>query len=307
MNLKPRTTQPREPIDRVILLGHSGFIGAEIARQLNESAPAVSVVGHSLGTLDLTCPADVERLAPDCRSGTAFVICAGIKRQLGDSLETFEQNLAIARNLCRLFERHTPGRVIFFSSTAVYGEEIDSLAISEQTSVHPTSWYGIAKYSSERLLARTLLPNSAASLLVVRPPLVYGPGDRGGFYGPSGFCQKALSGEPITLWGDGSELREFVFVGDVARVVVTSLFRSESFVLNVVSGTSCSYRDIIAEIERQTARRLIVQIRPRSRPRVDHQFLPGRVRSIFPEIRFHTLAEGVERTLASLPCLARAA
>src|SRR5256885_1807933 len=85
------------------------------------------------------------------------------------------------------------------------------------------------------------LTKPATSLLILRPALVYGPEEPGYYYGPSGFLQKARAGAPITLWGDGSELREFLFIDDVVDVTTRLLCGGACGVLNVVSGASYTY------------------------------------------------------------------
>ena len=57
------------------------------------------------------------------------------------------------------------------------------------------------------------------SLLILRPALVYGKEDLSYSYGPTGFIYKAINFEELVLWGDGSELREFIYVEDVAKIV----------------------------------------------------------------------------------------
>jgi len=64
--------------------------------------------------------------------GTAVIMCAAIKRQLGDDLDTFSRNVAMAVNLCRVLEKRPVARFMFFSSAAVYGEEITSLQITRK-------------------------------------------------------------------------------------------------------------------------------------------------------------------------------
>jgi UDP-glucose 4-epimerase len=80
-----------------------------------------------------------------------LVLAAAVKKQFGDTLEAHRQNMAIIENVCRLLEAYPVRRVIFMSSAAVYGEETENTDISELTPVNPTSFYGINKYTGERL------------------------------------------------------------------------------------------------------------------------------------------------------------
>src|SRR5439155_25194950 len=79
---------------RIVLLGHTGYIGSRLAAAFEAAAPDVPLVGRSAPTLDLTrqdSSAALEQLLDrDC----VLVVCAAIKKQLGDSPEIFAQNLA---------------------------------------------------------------------------------------------------------------------------------------------------------------------------------------------------------------------
>lgn len=225
------------------------------------------------------------------------MLLAAVKRQFGDTLEMFQQNVSIVENICRLLENHPIRRLIFLSSAAVYGEETENLCISEQTPINPTSYYGIAKYSGERLLRKVCVANQLTSLVCLRPPLVYGPGDKGKTYGPSGFVAAALEGAPITLWGDGMERREFVYIDDLCCLIeelVDAKFDGE---LNVVSGTSYCFADVVAVLKVKFPS-LTVNSRPRSKQKANNIFDARKVKSLLPPgFRFTSLEEGLSRVI----------
>lgn len=284
---------------RLLLLGHTGFIGSHLVRFFRAHAPHVEVVGRSLSAIDLTNQRDVELLAELCGPDTAVLMCAAIKRQFGDNLDTFSQNVMMVMNLCRLLQSRPVGRLVFFSSAAVYGEEIHNPRITEQTPVHPASFYGMAKYTSECLFRKIFKVHRDAvgsSLLIVRPALIYGPGDSGGTYGPSGFVRSALKREPIILWGDGTERREFLFIDDVVQAVSRLTFHDYDGVVNLVSGTSNTFRDAVDAVARLAGSELRVTSRPRTKDKVDNGFSNEMFRSLVPDLVFTSLEEGTRRT-----------
>jgi UDP-glucose 4-epimerase len=280
---------------RIVLLGQTGYIGSRLADAFRSAAPDVPIVGRSAPTLDLTrqeAPAALEQLLdPDC----ALVICAAIKKQLGDSPEIFEQNLAMVLNICRAAAARPVRRIVFFSSASVYGEDVQHGIIDESTAVQPTSFYGIGKFTAERLLLRMAAQHPAASLLIVRPALVYGPQEPAYYYGPSGFLRAALSGSPITLWGDGEELREFLFVDDVVALTTRLTLGDATGVLNIASGISYTYTSALATVARLTGRQPAVTTRPRTKGKVDHRFDPSRLMRTCPGFVFTTMEEGLRR------------
>jgi nucleoside-diphosphate-sugar epimerase len=280
----------------IIILGHSGFIGSNLERLL-EKSNNWSIIGRSLPDVDLTQAGQADLLIPFLESSRTLVLAAAVKRQFGDTLETFQANVEIVKNVCRLLESYPVKRVIFLSSAAVYGEETENISIDELTRVNPTSYYGISKYTAECLLKKTCA--NKTSLVCLRPPLVYGPNDPGQTYGPSGFSTAAKEGRPITLWGDGSELREFIFIDDLCRLIKLIADSEYEFEgeINAVSGTPYCFKDIVSILKSKFPN-LAVDTRSRSREKVDNAFDASKIKSMLPpSFRFTPLKEGLDHLL----------
>lgn len=281
---------------RIVVLGSGGFIGSHLCERLKLIAPGTEIVGHALPTLDLTVEEQANSLARLFTPDTAVISLAAIKRQLGDNLDSFTANLRIAENLSRVLARSPVARFIYLSSAAVYGEETTDTRITEATAPRATSYYGMAKLASELLLRKAAEHNGRTSLLCVRPPLIYGPGDQGG-YGPTGFIKSALRDEPIVLWGDGTELREFNYVADAVRALGDLVFHDCTGVLNLASGRSHNYLDALAAVERCMPLREPTTQRPRSKGKADHGFDNARLRALLPGLEFTSLTDGISLTV----------
>jgi len=260
-------------------------------------SPHWDVIGRSLPEIDLTSSEQVAHFAKVLTHASTLVLAAAVKRQFGDTLEVFRQNMSIVENVCKLLETNPIRRVVYLSSAAVYGEETENTRISEATPVNPTSYYGISKYAAERLLRKACTANNQTSLVCLRPPTVYGPGDPGRTYGPSGFSAAALDGAPITLWGDGTELREFMYIDDLCSVIEFAAAGDFDGELNVISGVSYSFAEVIAALREQVPE-VRVETRARSKQKADNAFDSARIASVLPAtFRFTSLRDGLARTL----------
>ncbi|HEY3327336.1 MAG TPA: NAD(P)-dependent oxidoreductase [Novimethylophilus sp.] len=279
---------------KVVVIGHTGFIGRSLVECFRNAFPDLEVLTPP--RIDLSRAEEAARLAPWLTTDSIVVLCAAVKKQLGDSLDIFSTNLRVTENLCRMLEKHPPARVVYFSSASVYGEGSSNLDITESTAINPSTYYGVGKYCAEELLKKTL-EHTRTSLLILRAPLIYGTGDKSRGYGPTGFVWNALySNGDITLWGGGEELREFVFIDDAARIACELALHGYAGVVNIATGTSHSFREILDCLAQHAP--LAVTSKPRSKPRVDQAYRNRLLRELLPGAAFTSLHEGIARLLA---------
>lgn len=282
-------------IKRIVILGHTGFIGKHL-ENFFKNKEDIELIGIDLPSIDLTKDSDVIALKDIFDMQTGIIMCSAIKRDYGDNLNNFLKNILMVVNVCKLLDTHPVGRFIYFSSAAVYGEDIQNLNISESTAINPTSYYGIAKYVSERLLCKAFESKNETALVIIRPPVIYGPGDKP-CYGPSGFVKAALNKEAITLWGGGTEKREFIFISDVVRLINSLVLNKYTGILNVASGKSHTYKEIIDGISSLINSKVEINSRERTKDKVDHGFDNSALLRLFPEFSFTQLEVGIQKTI----------
>jgi UDP-glucose 4-epimerase len=284
---------------KIIVLGHSGFIGSRLITRLAALHPSTPVIGASLTELNLEDAESAERTGQLFDPGATVVMCAAIKRQLGDTADIFLKNMAIVVNFANIVARHPVRRVVYLSSCAVYGEDIENLAITERSSLVARTYYGQSKIAAEWILERTISALPATELGILRPATIYGPGDLPTAYGPSGFLDAAVHGRPITLWGDGSELRELLFIDDVVEVAAAYVTSRHTGPLNLVAGQSYTFRDALNAVEAAVGSLPPVTERPRSKPKVDNVYDNASLRMLLPDTAFTSLRDGVRLMHAS--------
>jgi UDP-glucose 4-epimerase len=143
-------------------------------------------------------------------------------------------------------------KVVFASSAAVYGDVAD-LPVAEEAECHPLSPYGVDKRASELFLRYHTLVHGLAT-----QPLrffnVYGPRqDPSSPYSGviSIFIERAMGGHDLTVYGDGEQTRDFIYVGDVVRAVVGSLLSDrggEGIPVNIATGRSHTINQLASEV-----------------------------------------------------------
>lgn len=279
----------------IIVVGSTGFIGVALLPKLKDCFREYKVTGISSSECNLLVQSEVELLSRHWNPETVLIFCSSIKRQRGDNLDLFRKNIEMVVNLSEQIKHKPVKKLIFFSSAAVYGEDIENNSISEDTLVTPTSYYGISKFTSEKLLQKALSETETA-LVILRPPTIYGPKEKEYSYGPTGFLRKALEKKEIVFWGDGSELREFVFIDDIIHIVKKLITSDFTGVLNTVSGVSYSFKQILENIEILTSNAIKINYKERTKDKVNNGFAPNLIKKILGEYSFHTLESGLKKT-----------
>ena len=195
-------------------------------------------------------------------------------------------------------------KVVFASSAAVYGET-ETVPVTEDVPLRPLSPYGVDKLASELMLRAYASTHGVAST-PLRFFNVYGPRqDPSSPYSGviSIFADRARSGRGITIFGDGQQTRDFVYVGDVARAVVTAALTDagDGTPMNVGTGGETSVRALAETVVALAGADVAIQHAPARAGEI--------VRSVAAVDRLATqldvraevgLRDGLAATLASL-------
>ena len=258
------------PPQRVLVTGGAGFIGSHVAERFARDGWAVRVLDDlssgdaanlaaawKLVRADVADPAAVDAAV----AGTGIVIHLAAFTSVPESFERFEDcyrtNVFGTANVLRACVRHGVRKLVFASSSAVYSD-LPAAPKSEAECPAPTSPYGISKLEGEHLLAaHTEL--DGLGCVALRFFNVYGPRQPANSAYAAAvpiFIERALRGEPLTIYGDGRQTRDFVFVTDVAEAVLRAAQGSESGVFNVGTGHAQEILGLADEIARLTGHAL---------------------------------------------------
>ena len=284
-------------LHKIVIFGSSGFIGTQLEQLLSESF-TVPVLGYSSSECNLLNSEQLAEVLSGCGSGTSIILCSGVGRLQEDSRKSLWKNLTMIENTLSNLPSVGVRNIIFLSSTDVYGMPPRELPITEKTPVAPTDFYGLSKLLSEQLL--TFNPGIKFPVTALRLPGVFGYGDR--FKSIIGhFIQAALEEHELTVFNEGENLRDFVYVDDVAQIVRHFVEHPYAGVVNVATGKSHSIAELLELIGTCVGKRLKIKKEVSTGSRVgDLRFDNTLLMQQFSPLQFTTIADGVKRYLKKL-------
>jgi UDP-glucose 4-epimerase len=168
-----------------------------------------------------------------------------VRRSVADPSFDAQVNVVGFLNLIESARQHGLRRVIFSSTGgAIYGEQ-EKFPAPEDHPLHPVSPYGVAKLATEAYLFFYKV-QYGIDYTALRYGNVYGP--RQDPHGEAGvvaiFCGRMLEGKPCTIYGDGKQTRDYIFVGDVVRANLAAANANVSGAINVGTGIETTVNDL---------------------------------------------------------------
>lgn len=178
---------------------------------------------------------------------------------LGD----LSSNVAATITLLDSLYRKGSGRILFASSGGTVYGKVKEIPINEDHSLSPITAYGAGKVAAEIYLGLyRSLHNVDCRIARISNPFGAGQDISKGQGAATKFLHHALTGEEIVIWGDGTVVRDYVHVSDVADALVSLALKEdlgEEYVFNIGSGQGTSLNEIIFELERALGRELDVR------------------------------------------------
>lgn len=263
----------------VLVTGGAGFIGSHVVGQLLRSGREVTVIDDlSTGRKEnlpsgakLTVKSILAASKQDVAGYDEVVHCsAQVSAFLSveHPADDFRRNAQSTFHLFELLRKHNDGaRVVFTSSRSVHGEIPGDGAADEGYPVSPATIYAVHKAYGE-MLCRSYAGLYGMKFTVLRPSNVYGPGQPywvGGWYDFISYWIKlALEKTPIPICGDGSQVRDYTYVGDISTAFELALKEpraiGETFLL--ASGDGVNLLELASIINRLTKNRAGVKFLP---------------------------------------------
>ena len=229
-------------IKSIFITGGGGFIAPHLLGCLDPSCfvtlhirdvgkatkikprPGLNIVSGPLTEREIS-----GKLPSDC---DAVIHLAGAV-QGADTEAVLDSNVVTTKNVLDIMEKRGIPKLIFMSTAAVWSDSTGT-RLSELTEANPTTLYGYAKLSAERLIADSIGQDKISSAVVLRCNNTYGPGGVQGAV--ANFIARLLKGLPVQIQGDGQQLREPLYVADLIDVILKAFTKDRGLHTFGISG-----------------------------------------------------------------------
>ena len=218
---------------KVLITGGAGFIGATVSRNLRDRGVNVRVLDVTAGDLEgvqyyvgsVLDKYAVNEAVRGCDAVIHLAAMLGVRKTESLRLHCLNINIEGSVNVFDACVMNNVGKVLLSSSSEVYGES-NTDKIDETWPLSPKSVYAVSKLAAEQYLLGYAL-RYGFQHTIVRFFNVYGSGQIAEFVVPR-FVSMALNNQPLTVYGEGSQIRSFCHVDDAANGVERALFSDKS-------------------------------------------------------------------------------
>lgn len=245
----------------VLVTGGAGFLGSHVINTLLAEGDSVVVLDNlSKGKKESVSPkakliiGDIadDKASREALSGVDAVIhmagLAVVPESVEDPILYCQNNVVGTVSFLHTMQKQNVKKIIFSSSATVYGTP-DHLPIEEDAQVHPDNPYGASKASIESFL-QSFHANFGFDVTILRYFNPYGPGEN---HDPEthaipNFIKATLAKTPVPLYWQGEQIRDFIYVDDLAKAHTAVLNKKGLNIYNIGTETGIKIKDVLAKV-----------------------------------------------------------
>ncbi|MGG3449612.1 NAD-dependent epimerase/dehydratase family protein [Domibacillus aminovorans] len=297
---------------KVLVTGGAGFIGSHITEELLLQNHQVAVVDNLSSGKRNQVASGATFYEEDIKNEVLHEIFSdfqpdyvihqaaqvSVAKSLQDPLKDSEENTLATINVLEACVKHNVKKLIFASSAALYGSP-KYLPVDEQHSVNPISFYGLSKKHAETYI-KMFAQYHGLTYTILRYANVYGM--RQDTKGEAGvvatFMKRFLNNQPLSIFGDGAQTRDFIFVKDVAKANVAALTKGENEVINISTEKQTSILNIVNELKAITNSDIFPAFYPESQGDIKDSILANtKAKNMLNWKPDYSFVEGLKETI----------
>jgi nucleoside-diphosphate-sugar epimerase len=277
------------PGEKVLVIGCNGFIGKALSQALCASDFIVDAISSK--DINLVDSKSTSLLAEKIKNCDHLVMLSCLTPDKGKGTDVFMKNILMAKHVCdAILQQEKRPHIVYFSSDAVYN--FDESLVHEETPPCPIDMYGVMHRARELMFLETIAPH----LAIIRPTLVYGPGDSHNSYGPNRFRREAFKEGSITIFGEGEDTRAHIFIDDLVKLTMLILKNNSIGILNGSPDESVRFGELATNVAQFFDKPIKIIKKPRAAEPNHRYFEASLCYSAFPGFTFTSLSEGLSIT-----------
>ena len=302
---------------RIFITGGAGFIGIHLCKKLLELNHDVTVYDNFSNSIRENFDSeinqkvtvvsgdilDISKLVTSMQNHEIVIHLAAqisVPESVKNPKLTFDVNVNGTHNVLESCKKNKISKIIATSTAAVYQNVSEKIILDESSVTEPSSPYGSSKLEMENMI-NDFTQNHNVNAITLRLFNVYGIGQSPEYAGViTKFLSNIRNNNPLTIFGDGFQTRDFVHVNDVVSVIILSINSSNFGLYNVATGKSVTILDLAHLLIEQSKKKLDVVFEEQQKG--DIKFSHASISKINQNLSFsprYTITEGIKSLLKS--------
>lgn len=250
---------------KILITGGAGFIGSNLAKRLVADGHSVTVLDSLLrgNKLDKDTYSKIQFVKADVRDLAAvteaskncdlifhFAAVLGVDIVADNPVETMDVEVIGTRNVIEAAEVNNVKKIMYASTSGIYGHSAFENALTEEVLVDPRTSYAMAKRYNEIYLA-SHHEEKGLDVISLRFFNVYGKNQDNRMVVPR-FFEQALNNEPITVFGTGEQTRDFTYIDDTVEACVRLMNIGGCRIVNIANEAEWTITELAKQIKEIT-------------------------------------------------------
>ena len=299
----------------ILVTGGAGFIGKYLVESLLEKENIITIFDNfsnsTKNSVNYLIKKGVKIVEGDIRNYESIhnaskekdvVIHLAAKISVPESIknpkDTFEVNVDGTKNVISACKKNNVKKIIISSSAAVYGESTKDVKLTESSEKNPISPYGESKLRMEEEIKKFEKDNTI-NCVILRFFNIYGIGQSVEYAGViTKFIEKIKKNQPLEIFGNGNQTRDFVSIEDVINAIYNSINFHKSGVYNIASGKTITIKELAQQMISISGKS--IKINYLNEKKGDIMFSKADINLAKKELKYHPkieLNEGLKKIL----------